>query len=85
MAQATLDQMKFSLAQQSRSQLAQEQKDMETLLSAFTENIEDQQSQKFNQDYTAIDQQGQNFIQDDNVVPPKKREEIVTTVKQKLK
>ena len=37
----------------------QEQKDMETLLSAFTESIEDQQSL--------------NFSQDNNVVPKKKK------------
>ena len=39
--------------------MEQEQKDMDTLLSTFTENIVD-------------DQQDQNFSQDDNVVPKKK-------------
>ena len=58
MAQAMLDQMNFSLIQ-SQSRLEQEQKDMETLLNTFTENI-------------AEDQQDQNSSQDDNVVPKKK-------------
>ena len=56
MAQAMLDQANFSMIQ-SQSRMEQEQKDMETLLSTFTENIESQQNQ--------------NFSQDDNV--PKKR------------
>ena len=60
MAQAMLDQMNFSLIQ-SQSRLEQEQKDMETLLNTFTENI-------------AEDQQDQNSYQDDNVVPKKKYE-----------
>ena len=58
MEQAMLDQMNFSLIQ-SQSRLEQEQKDMETLLNTFTENI-------------AEDQQDQNSYQDDNVVPKKK-------------
>ena len=58
MAQAMLDQANF-LTMQSQSMLTQEQKDMETLLNAFTENIDSQQDQ--------------NFSQDD--VVPKKREE----------
>ena len=58
MAQAMLDQTNFSLIQ-SQSRLEQEQKDMETLLNTFTENI-------------AEDQQDQNSSQDDNVVPKKK-------------
>ena len=58
MAQAMLDQMNFSLIQ-SQSRLEQEQKDMETLLNTFTENI-------------AEDQQDQNSSQVDNVVPKKK-------------
>ena len=58
MAQAMLDQMNFSLIQ-SQSRMEQEQKDMETLLNTFTENI-------------AEDQQDQNSSQDDNVVPKKK-------------
>ena len=57
MAQAMLDQANFSLIQ-SQSRMEQEQKDMETLLSTFTESIGDQQDQ--------------NFSQDDNVVPKKK-------------
>ena len=57
MVQAMLDQMNFSLIQ-SQSRLEQEQKDMETLLNTFTENI-------------AEDQQDQNSSQDDNVVPKK--------------
>ena len=53
-----LDQMKFSMVQ-SQSRMEQEQKDMDTLLSTFTENIVD-------------NQQDQNFSQDNNVVPKKK-------------
>ena len=58
MVQAMLDQPIFSLIQ-SQSRLEQEQKDMETLLSTFTENIGDQQDQ--------------NLSQDDKVVPKQKR------------
>ena len=58
MAQVMLDQANFSMIQ-SQSRMEQEQKDMETLLNTFTENIVD-------------DQQDQNFSQDDNVVPKKK-------------
>ena len=59
MAQAMLDQENFVTM---RSQmLTQEQKDMQTLLNTFTENIESQQDQ--------------NFSQDDNVVPKKKKKE----------
>ena len=58
MAQEMLDQANFSMIQ-SQSRLEQEQKDMETLLSTFTENIVD-------------DQQDQNFSQNDNVVPKKR-------------
>ena len=68
MAQAMLDQANF-LTMQSQSMLTQEQKDMETLLNAFTENIDSQQDQ--------------NFSQDDNVVPKKKRRKTIVT--QKLK
>ena len=56
MAQAMLDRANFLMIQ-SQSRMEQEQKDMETLLSTFTENIGDQQDQKFSQD--------------DNVVPKK--------------
>ena len=52
-----LDQANFSMIQ-SQSRLEQEQKDMETLLSIFTESIGNQQIQ--------------NFSQDDNVVLKKK-------------
>ena len=69
MAQAMLDQTKFSLMQ-SQSMSTQEQKDMETLLSTFTKEIGSQQDI--------------NFFQDDNVVPKKKRKEK-TIVTQKLK
>ena len=55
MLQAMLDQANFSMIQ-SQSRMEQDQKDMETLLSTFTENIEDQQSQNFSS-------------QNDNVVP----------------
>ena len=54
-----LDFHEFSLMQsQNQSIPEQEQKDMETLLSTFTEGTESQQDQ--------------NFSQDDNDVPPKK-------------
>ena len=56
MAQAMLDQANFSLIQ-SQSRMEQEQKDMETLLSTFSGNIEEQQDL--------------NFSQDNNVVPKK--------------
>ena len=60
MAQAMLDFHELSLMQsQNQSRPEQEQKDMETLLSTFTEGTESQQDQ--------------NFSQDDNDVPPKKR------------
>ena len=58
MAQAMLDQMNFLMIQ-SQSRMEQEQKDMDTLLSTFTENIVD-------------DQQDQNLSQDNYVVPKKK-------------
>ena len=57
MVQAMLDQANFSMIQ-SQSRMEQEQKDMETLLSTFTENIESQQDQ--------------DLSQDDNVIPKKK-------------
>ena len=44
MAQAMLDQPNFSMIQR-QSRMEQEQKDMETLLSTFTESIGDQQDQ----------------------------------------
>ena len=56
MVQAMLDQANFLLIQ-SQSRMEQEQKDMETLLSTFTESIGDQKDQ--------------NFSQDDKVVPRK--------------
>ena len=65
MAQAMLDFHEFSLMQsQNQSIPEQEQKDMETLLSTFTEGTEGQQDQ--------------NFSQDDNDVPPKKKENSTT-------
>ena len=71
MAQAMLDQMNYSITQ-SQSMSTQEQKDMETLLNTFTEEIGSQQDQ--------------NFLQDNNVVPKKKRlKEEKTIVTQKLK
>ena len=60
MAQVMLDQMNFSMIQ-SQSRMEQGKKDMDTLLSTFTENI-------------VGNQQGQNFSQDDNVIPKKKDE-----------
>ena len=58
MAQAMLDQANFSMIQ-SQSRMEQEQKDMETLLSTFTESAVE-------------NQQNQNSLQDNNVVPKKK-------------
>ena len=59
-AQAMLDFHEFSVMQiQNQSIPEQEQKDMETLLNTFTEGTESQ-----------LDQ---NFSQDDNDVPPKKK------------
>ena len=57
MAQAMLDQENFSLMQ-SQSMSTQEQKDMETLLNTFTEEVGSRQDL--------------NFLQDDNVVLNKK-------------
>ena len=57
MAQAMLDQMNYSITQ-SQSMSTQEQKDMETLLNTFTEEIGSQQDQ--------------NFLQDNNFVSKKK-------------
>ena len=56
MEQTMLDQESFSMIQ-SQSRLEQEQKDLETLLSTFGENEENQQDL--------------NFSQDNNVVPKK--------------
>ena len=70
MAQAMLDQANFSLMQ-SQEMLTQEQKDMEKLLSTFTENIGSQQDQ--------------NFLQDDNVVPKKKRRKDYSNTKLKTR
>ena len=53
MAKAMLEQMGFSLIQ-SQSRMEQEQKDMETLLNTFIENVEDQQSQNSSQDNNAV-------------------------------
>ena len=70
MARAMLDQANFSIIQR-KGRMEQEQKDMETLLSIFTESIGDQQIQ--------------NFSQDDNVVLKKRWNEEKITVTQKLK
>ena len=56
MTQEMLDQENFLMIQ-SQSRVEQKQKDMETLMSTFTESIEYQQSL--------------NFLQDNNVVPKK--------------
>ena len=53
MAEAMLDQANFSMIQ-SQSRLEQERKDMETLLSTFTESIEDQQNQNSSQDNKVV-------------------------------
>ena len=73
MAQAMLDRTNFLMIQ-SQSRMEQEQKDMDTLLSTFTENIVD-------------DQQDQNFFQNDNVVPKKrmKRRKDYSTTKVKTR
>ena len=57
MVQAMLDQVNFSMIQ-SQSRMEQGQKDMETLLSTFTENVVE-------------NQQNQSSLQDNNVVPKK--------------
>ena len=57
MTQAMLDQMNYSITQ-SQSMSMQEQKDMETLLNTFIEEIRSQQDQ--------------NFLQDNNVVSKKR-------------
>ena len=56
MVQAMLDQMNFLMIQ-SQSRMAQEEKDLETLSSIFTDSQENQQDQ--------------NSSQDNNVVPKK--------------
>ena len=58
MAQIMLDEANFSLIQ-NQSRLEQEQKEMATILSTFTEEAESQQDQ--------------NFFQDDNVISKKKK------------
>ena len=66
MAQVMLHFHEFSLMQSENQSIPQhEQKDMETLLSTFTEGTESQQQQ--------------NLSQDDNEVPPKKRKRNSTT------
>ena len=60
MVQAMLNEANF-LMTQSQSKTEQERKDMETLLSTFTENV-------------ANDQQSQNFSQGNNVASKKKDE-----------
>ena len=60
MVQAMLNEANF-LMTQSQSKTEQERKDMETLLSTFTENV-------------ANDQQSQNFSQGNNVASKKKEE-----------
>ena len=57
MAQAMLGQMNFSMIQ-SQSRVEQEQKDMETLLSTFTESIEDRQNQNSSQDNNVVPKRG---------------------------
>ena len=69
MAQEMLDQANFSMIQ-SQSRMEQEQKDMETLLSTFTESIGGQQDQNFSQD---------------DVVPKKRWNKEKITVTQKSK
>ena len=64
MAQTMLDFHEFSLMQ-SQNIREQEQKDMETLLNTFTEGTESQQDQ--------------NFSQDDNDVPNKKKRKETQT------
>ena len=64
-----LDQANFLMIQSQR-RMEQEQKDMKTFLSAFTESIGDQQDQNFSQD---------------DVVPKKRWNEKNITVTQKSK
>ena len=59
MAQAMLEFPNYSEHQNQTSKLEQEQKDMQTLMNTFTEEIGSQQ--------------GQNFSTDDNDVQPKKQ------------
>ena len=67
MAQAMLDFHKFYLMQsQNQSLPEQEQKDMETLSSTFTEGTESQQNQ--------------NFSQENNDIPPKKGRETALPI-----
>ena len=68
-AQAMIDFQNFSQFQ-SQSRVEQE-KDMQTLLNTFSEGIESQQ--------------GQDFFQDDNDVPKKRKMGNPTTTAQKLK
>ena len=72
MAQAMLDQANFSMIQ-SQSRLEQEQKDMETLLRTFTENI--------------VDDQQDQISKNDNVIPKKKvkRRKNYSTIKVKTR
>ena len=72
MVHAMLDQMNFSMIQ-SQSRMAQEEKDLETLLSTFTESQENQQDQ--------------NSSQDNNVVPKKeiKRRSDYSNTKVKIR
>ena len=65
-----LYQANFSLMQ-SQEMLTQEQKDMETLLSTFTEKIGSQEDQ--------------NFLQVDNVIPKKKRRKDYSHAKVKTR
>ena len=53
MARAMLGQANFSIIQR-KDRMEQEQKDMETLLSIFTESIGDQQIQNFSQDDNVV-------------------------------
>ena len=62
MTQAMLDFYEFSLMQsQNQSRPEQEQKDMETLLSTFTEGTESQQDQNFSQDDKTAREEKQHY------------------------
>ena len=79
-----LDQINFSM-----SQMEQDQKDMDTLFSTFTENIENPQSRNFYQDDNVVledlSKQKQKIVNDNNVIQKKKKEDIVISSTQKLK
>ena len=73
MAQAMLDQMNYSITQ-SQSMSTQEQKDMETLLNTFTEEIGSQQDQNFLEITMAF--QKKRLIEEKTIVTQKLKQGI---------